>query len=513
MSPLSDDLPVSARSHVDSRRLPGLENIGERSTFVKPIVSISLSVGAVGAVVAGGLAVNSFLVGGGPQPEDVLPASTIGFVKVDLNPSMSQKLNVLRLMERFPEVDRKDDDLKRTVVESMLEESDLDLDYERDVEPWLGNRAAVAALPASSPDAGDPVVPVVVVEFTDDAKMTSALDEVEKRLGDEESFDYAVGEDFVFLGEDQAVVDAAASTTQHLADSESFAADKDAVDGSNQIVLGWMDVAAAYAAVPEKDKAELAEQLGSAEPAGRVVMGVRAESDAIEATGRTFDLEAGGSQALATGGRGTGLVLDLPASTDIAFSATGLGAVAAELWEKHGADPALGLEREARDMGLEMPGDLVALLGQEAALGVTLRDLDGPDDWAAVTARVATDGPDRALEVIDTLAATAPEDILTSPAPGGYVVGNDREHLADAANGDDSLADDPTFANAVPDADAAGALLFVDLRPVVELLSTWGEPVTPEEESGWDALEAFGVTATGDDGNGDGEFTMRLTFR
>jgi hypothetical protein len=478
---------------------------------VKPIVTISLSVGAVGAVVAGGLAVNSFLAGGGPQPEDVLPASTIGFVKVDLNPSMSQKLNVLRLMEKFPEVDRKDDDLKRTVVESMLEESDLDLDYERDVEPWLGDRAAVAALPASSPAAdADPVAPVLVVEFTDEAQMVAALDEVEKSLEDDESFEYAVGEDFVFLGDDRAVVDGAASATEHLSDSDTFAADKDAVDGSNQIILGWMDVSAAYAAAPERDKAELAEQLGSAEPAGRVVMGLHAEADAIEATGRTFDLEAGDTQALATGGRGTGLVLDMPASTDIAFSATGLGTVAAELWERHGPDSDMGLEREARRMGLEMPQDLVALLGQEAALGVTFRDLDGPE-WASVTARVATDGPDRALEVIDTLAATAPEDILTSPAPGGYVVGNDRGHLADAANGDDSLAGDPAFAKAVPDADAAGALLFVDLRSVAEVLSTWGEPVTPEEEPGWDVLEALGFTATGEDG--DGEFTMRLTFR
>jgi hypothetical protein len=476
---------------------------------VKPIVTISLSIGAVGAVVAGGIAVSSFLAGGGPQPEDVLPASTIGFVKVDLNPSMSQKLNVLRLMERFPDVDRKDDDLKRTVVESMLEESDLDLDYGRDVEPWLGDRAAVAALPASSP-AGDPVVPVVVVEFTDEAKMVAALEDVDASLESNESFEYAVGEDFVFLGEDQAILDAAASAAQHLADSESFSADKDAVDGSNQIVLGWVDVAAAYAVVPEKDKAEFAEQLGSAEPSGRVVMGVRAEADAIEATGRTFDLEAGDTQALATGGRGTGLVLDMPASTDIAFSATGLGAVATELWEKHGADPALGLEREAKDMGLEMPEDLVAVLGHEAALGVTFRDLDGPE-WAAVTARIATDRPDRALEVVDTLAATAPEDILSSSAPDGYVVGNDREHLADAANGDNSLVGDAAFAKAVPDAGDASALLFVDLRSVTEVLSTWGEPVAPEEESGWDALEAFGFTATGE--GGDGEFTMRLTFR
>jgi hypothetical protein len=477
---------------------------------VKPIATIALSIGAVGAVVAGGLAASSFLAGGGPQPEDVLPASTIGFVKVDLNPSMSQKLNVLRLMEKFPEVDRKDDDLKRTVVESMLEESDLDLDYQKDVEPWLGDRAALAALPASSPDAGDPVVPVVVVEFTDEAKMVTALETAEKSLDRDESFEYAVGEDFVFLGEHKADVDAAASATEHLSDSDSFAADKDAIDGANQILLGWVDVAAVYAAVPEKDKAEFAEQLGSAEPAGRVVMGVRAEADAIEATGRTFDLEAGGTQAVATGGRGTGLVLDLPASTDMALSATGLGQVAAELWEKHGADSAMGLGQEARDMGLEMPEDLLALLGRETSVGVTLGDLESPEG-IAVTARVATDAPDRALEVVDMLAAMAPETIHTSPAPDGYAVGNDRAHLADAANGDGSLASDPAFAHAVPDADEASALLFVDIRSVTDALSSWAEPATPEEESGWDMLEAFGATATGEGGNG--EFTMRLTFR
>lgn len=516
---------------------------------MKTLLTIGLSVGAVGAVVAAGLAANSFLAGGGPQPEDVLPASTIGFVKVDLNPSVGQKVNVLRLMERFPHIDRKGDDLKKTVVEAMLEDSGLDLSYGKDVAPWLGDRVAVAAVPSLEEKSEDPVAALVVIEFTDEQAMRAALEQAERAeiasyrgthswVGDEpdagtsttepgtdpdagnpvdpvgpvhpddyDPFDYAVRDGFVLISEHQQQVDAAVESTTVLSDVETFAADKAAVDGSDQIVLGWVDVAAVYDAVPEEEKAGFAETFGSAKPAGRVVLGLHAESDAIEAVGRSFDLEAGGAQALAAGGPGTGLVLDLPESTDVAFSATGLGTVAADLWERYGEESAWDLGSEAEAMGLRMPDDLVAVLGQETAVGA---DLDGVVRGGdhSVTARVATEEPERALEALDVVAQLDPSgDLLhTATAPDGYVAGNNKAHLTDAANGDMALGDLEAFANAVPDADDASALLFVDLGTVVDIFSAWGGS---DGASDWEFLEAFGVTATGE--NGNGEFRARLT--
>jgi hypothetical protein len=523
---------------------------------LKTLLTIGLSVGAVGAVVAGGLAAGSFLSGDGTQPEDVLPASTIGFLKVDLNPPVGQKINVLRLMEKLPDVDRRGDDLKRTVVEALLEDSGLDLAYGKDVEPWLGDRVAVGAVPSLEERSEDPVAPLVVIQFTDEQAMRAALDRAEQtqiashadthswvddtadgaetaRPGtdpatgnpvdpvgpvhpdDYDPFDYAVRDGYVIISEHQQQVDAAAVATTVLSEVATFAADKTAVEGSDQIVLGWVDVAALYATVPEDEKSQFAETFGSAKPAGRVVMGVHAESNAIEAVGRSFDLEAAGTQAMAAGGPGTGLVLDLPETTDVAFSVTGLGTVAADLWERYGQESAWDLGSEAEAMGLRMPEDLVAVLGQEATVGADLEGL-GQDGDFSVTARVATEDPERALEVLDQLARLDPSGALahTATAPDGYVAGNNKDHVAGAADGDTTLGDSEAFADAVPDADDASALLFVDIHAVMELLSSWGasgDSGGSDEVSGWGPLEAFGVTATGE--NGNGEFRARLTFR
>jgi hypothetical protein len=200
-------------------------------------------------------------------------------------------------------------------------------------------------------------------------------------------------------------------------------------------------------------------------------------------------------------------VLDLPESTDVAFSATGLGTVAADLWERYGEESAWDLGSEAEAMGLRMPDDLVAVLGQETAVGA---DLDGVvrGGDSSVTARVATEDPERALEALDVIRHLDPSgDLLhTATAPDGYVAGNNKAHLTDAANGDMALGDLEAFADAVPDAGDASALLFVDLGTVVDLFSAGGDS---DGASDWQFLEAFGLTATGE--NGNGEFRARLT--
>jgi hypothetical protein len=640
---------------------------------LKTFITIGVSAGAVGAMVAGGLTVSSFLSGGGTQPEDVLPANALGFVKVDLNPSAGQKLNALRLMRKFPEIKDHGDDLKATLVESLLEDADLGLTYKADIEPWLGDRAAIAFVPSDTNDEG--VAPLIALEFTDEAAMVAALDKAEKQLrteheelyadfeyrgsssseregsafpsevsasaepvpesftevepsavpedytvvepgtseggvevvvpgkvtapngsaeqpdtltpndyatmepgtapddfsavepnavepnavelntdpksfttpepgtapesfysGEEgaedisgvspspsgkvmtepeaedfDPFDYAVRDNFVILSEHQSDVDAAAGAAQVLSGHASFAADKAAIDGTDQIVLGWVNIGAVYDIVPEDEKAEFAETFGSARPAGRVVVGVHAEPDAVEAVGRTIDLEAAGAEALATGGAGSGLVKDLPADTSVAFSGTGLGDLAVDLWDRYGSEPFLDVTDEAKEMGVTLPDDLVAVLGQEAAAGVVIGDEDGFDFSA--TARVRTEDADRALEVIELLGESPTEDFEAVPAPDGYVASTDPEHLADAANGDMSLGENEVFANAVPDADDASVVLFVDIPDVIRGLDAafGGSDESGEAEEEPIPWGAFGATATGDAGNG--EFKLRLTFR
>ena len=106
---------------------------------------------AVVAVLGGGAyAAYAFLSGGGPQPADVLPASTVAVVSVDLDPSAGQKIAAIKSIRRFPALKKSlglhpDDDLRKFIFDKLVHEADCpDLDFGQDVKPWLGKRAAFA---------------------------------------------------------------------------------------------------------------------------------------------------------------------------------------------------------------------------------------------------------------------------------------------------------------------------------------------------------------------------------
>lgn len=124
---------------------------------------------ASGAVVAGGAwAATSFLATG-VQPAEALPASTVAYMSVDLDPSGGQKIEAIRTLRKFPaftdEIDLEtDDDLRERLFEEITSSGECEgLDYAEDVAPWLGSRAAVAAVDLGE----DQPAPVAVVQVTD----------------------------------------------------------------------------------------------------------------------------------------------------------------------------------------------------------------------------------------------------------------------------------------------------------------------------------------------------------
>lgn len=499
---------------------------------MKTLVVTGLSAGAVAAVAVGGVTLGQFLSGGGSQPEDVLPADTIGFARVDLDPSAGQKLNAVRLLRKFPSVRLQgQDDLKATVGEMLLEDNDFGLDYDKDVAPWLGDRAAVAALPAPARST-EPVAPVVVLQFTDQEKMTASLEKARKAIakkpwfgygatprvapesGPESAplektqrvpFGYATRDGYVFLAETEKQARAAAGAEQVLADDPDFAADADALDVGDQVAVGWVDVGAAYDAVPEDERKQFAEQLGATHPSGRMVAGLHVEPSYVELTGQAHGLQPTDVTSAAAGFPGTGLVKDFPQGTDVAFSVTNLGPAAAELWKYFGEDPYLGLDDEADQMGLRMPGDLEAVLGKEVGVGVLL---DGDvDDWDVdAVARARTDHSARAVEVLRTLSEVEP-DAVVRPTSDGWVLATSDRLAAEAADGKDGLGSDPQFGQAVRDADDANGLLYVDIASLVDFFLSPDDP----DYQDFRPLAAFGMSSTGD--GKDGEFTARLLFR
>jgi hypothetical protein len=105
----------------------------------------------------------------GPQPAEALPDSTLAYLSVDLDPSGGQKIEALRTLNKFPAFEDEvgidtDDDIRKALFDEIQGELDCDgLDFEDDIEPWLGDRAAVAAVD----NGGDTPDPVFVLQVKD----------------------------------------------------------------------------------------------------------------------------------------------------------------------------------------------------------------------------------------------------------------------------------------------------------------------------------------------------------
>ncbi len=142
--------------------------------------------GAIGlaALGAGAFAVYSAYFATGPQPAEVLPASTVGYVSIDLDPSGKQKLEALEALEKFPAFKENvdldsDDDLRQKLFEmAQDDEFCTDIDFKDDIEPWLGDRFGFAAvdLGKENDDGVAEPTPVGVIQIDDADKAEEGLE-------------------------------------------------------------------------------------------------------------------------------------------------------------------------------------------------------------------------------------------------------------------------------------------------------------------------------------------------
>lgn len=410
---------------------PGTGGRGRRGAFIAGGALLG-----VGVLAAGAWAGYSMIFATGAQPAEALPDSTVGYVSVDLDPSGRQKLEALQALRKFPafadNIDlAADDDLRLRLFEELQGDGLCpDLDFADDVDPWLGDRFAVAAIDmggSSGPlDLGINAVGVVQV---DDAEAAAeGLAALRACGGEDDAFGWSVAGDWAVVAETD---DIAAEVTEAAADAP-LAADDDFQRWTGE--AGDPGILTAYVAPEAGDLlADVAEVFGGFEsalsgatclpplgddpfgddPFGDDSLGVdpfgddpfggdcdplagpsTGMSDQLATLGDDFDgaaltirfddggleLESavGSADVEATSGMGDGgddVVVTLPEDTAVAF---GLGfedgwfdAIAEsadEMLGDGGLDGLLLLAEE--ETGLDLPDDLETLVGESAALAL-----------------------------------------------------------------------------------------------------------------------------------------------
>lgn len=499
---------------------------------------------ALAVVGAGAWAAWSFFATG-PQPAEALPGSTIAYVSVDLDPSGGQKIEAVRTLRKFPAFKDQigldtDDDIRQRIFEEIQGTGACeDLDYGDDVEPWLGDRMAIAAV-----DTGEDMPsPVIVLQVSDEDAADKGMQAIKDCSGGdgEASGAWAIHDGWALLGETQDMVD-------EIADEAA-----DAPLSEDDDYTGWTDaagdagIASAYLA-PEAGKvladsldglgdpfglSELessggipmtySEDASSAEcaapcvgyaatPVSEEITAALEDFQGMAATLRfddgSLELEVaadpGKSQDALDADRGGDVLATLPDDT-----AAAIGMGFAEGWFGDLLDQASGqlggmssdelLDEMAAQTGLDLPGDVETLMGESAALSLggdfDLERFVNSDDGSDVPIGLKVQGdPDEIESVLDKMRPQmgSASSIVDSDSDGDLIaIGPDADYR-ERLLGDGDLGDSEVFENVVREADDAAAVLFVNFDAGDWLTSIAEED--PEVAENLKPLQGLGVS-------------------
>ena len=510
-------------------REPGSGGGGRRRVVLAGATVVGLA-----AIGGGAWAATSFF-GTGAQPDEALPASTIGYASIDLDPSGGQKIEALRMLNKFPAFREEigldaDDDIKRKIFDLVLAEAPCPgLDYDDDVEPWLGDRVAVAAVDTG---ADEPVV-AVVVQIKDAEAAEEGFGTLQE-CGDQQKGGWVIDGDWALLAETEALAGQVAAETEKatLADDETYQKWTGEVGDAGVVNVYAAPTAGDFLAdhldglgFPFGPMAGMSQQQAAFQPElpDEMVEGLR-DFQGGAATLRfdegALELESVGDAAMTRQSfyatdAGDDVLDSLPADT---AAAVGIGL--ADGWAERLLDEVAGmlgsgettdrmLAQAEKWTGLALPEDVETLFGDSTVLAIG-NDFDRE---ALLNSEVGlkVKGDPAAIEgVLDKVRhriglMSAP---LQSRSDGDVVViGPDDDYLAEIL-GDGGLGESEAFRDVVREPERAGAIVFVNFDAGGDWLSALAEE-DPLAKENLEPLEGLGISSWQDGDTGHG--MVRLT--
>jgi hypothetical protein len=452
----------------------------------KPLFLAGGGIVALG-LVGGGVWAASSLLGSGAQPAEALPASTLGYASIDLDPSASQKVEAFQMLRKFPAI--KDelglasgDDLRKKLFDEIQAQASCpDLGYRVDIEPWIGDRAAVAAVDTGA----DAPTPVVVIQVTDEDKADAGLTKIRSCAtgGASGVGGWAIQDGWAVIAETDELATTVADDAgeSSLADDEEFQHWGEEVGDAGIVNLYAAPAAGRYLAEGLADLSEMTAAAGPTDPdMSAALRDFKGAAATVRFDDGALELEVAGdpgaSQEKVSGtDRGDDVVANLPADTAAAVGVGFAEGWFADLVEQSAASS--GGELSAAELmsklgdeaGLDLPDDAETLAGQSLALAVG-SDFDpetvfNSGDGSGVPVALEVQGdPDGVAGVLDKLRAKLgpAQDWLGSDSDGDLTaIGPDADYRARVLEGGE-LGDSDAFRNVVREAEDASTVVFVN---------------------------------------------------
>ncbi|HEU4336280.1 MAG TPA: DUF3352 domain-containing protein [Nocardioides sp.] len=534
---MTPDGPTGGPDYLDG---PGPTQTASGNDNRKRLIAVGAIV-AGGAVVAGGAWAATSFFATGAQPAEALPASTVAYASVDLDPSGGQKIEAIRTLRKFPaftdEIDlQADDDLRERLFEEVLKSSACEgIDYADDVEPWLGSRAAMAAVDLGE----DEPAPVGVIQVTDAGKAEDGVAKLLETCGAETDGDaggWVVAGDWMVVAETaetaQQVVDAADGST--LAGDAAFEewTGEAGDDGFMSVYVGkgitkYLDDLAGMGpmgmmgmpAAPMVEDGTMADEGGTTGDSDEVPEELQQMIDDFDGMAATVRFDDGAVEveyavsnyqpdltAFIDSTNGADMVAGLPDDTVAAFGMSleeGWAGALVDYVKTFAPDESAsvddGIAQLESETGLAFPEDVETLLGQ----GVTVSLGSGLDPDAVanggpgeVPMGIRIDGDaDEIQAVLDKIAAQAgPEmaELMQVTEGDGYAVLALQDGYRGELEDGGGLGDSAAYSEVV-ESDEAQTVLFVNFDTDDDwLVRLTGD--SPEVSKNVEPLSALGVS-------------------
>ncbi len=442
---------------------------GREPVRLRGVVAVVASVLAVVVVAVGGFAAWRFLDGGGPRPADVLPATTVALVSLDLDPSAGQKIQALRTLRKFPAFDEQlssssDSDLVRSLFEHVLASGPCaSLSYDEDVAPWIGQRAGVGGVLL-----GDEPVPVLALQVSDAEKAGSGFRALARCSGPEEGLGWTVSGDYLLASDSSphARAIAAAGAKASLSADPAYRRWTDAAGGDGVLNVYVAERAATLAG----DRARsflrgLGQALRRFEGAAAVL---RFADGGVELS---FAYQGPGSkdapsvtEHVAALPADTAAVLALAVPDSLVEAIRGSGGGTGD--RPFSLDGLLG-SRLGLDLPRDLPRDLVTLLGRSVSLSLggdaPSGEITGPGE---LPVGLLVHGDPAKIERVLARVESTTSRSLTDLPPGeasrddAVAVASSSTYAAQLVR-PGGLGDSAAYQDAVPHADGARSVAFV----------------------------------------------------
>lgn len=490
--------------------------------------------GIAAAVILGGgygaYAAYDKLDGGGPQPHDVMPASTQVYVRADLDPSASQKIELFKLIRKVPDVAKEvgikndDQDIRELILTEALGSCD-DVDYDKDVKPWLGDRVGVGG------NLTDKTF-TIAVQTTDEKKSREGI----KKLFacDNESYGIAYLDGYAILSETQKAVDESIKATEKasLGDSKTFTKDFDDL-GNQGIASAWVDLKAL--ADDPTAKEALGVDAAELKKAGSAAATLRVDGKALElaaisdgTTGNTTQSDAldklPSDTVVGLSVAGVGKEISKNFDTALKEFNTGLNEFSSpgpddfDSKEEYEAFKELMGERSSptaddfltqfeESTGFNLRNDLETLFGDSLTLALgsanleALPNLAGPDDLNKIDLALAlTSDKTKALDLVQRLAELAESagiTLVAEPTDNGAVLATNQKAADAVIKPDGKLGEEQAFKQAFPNGTATSGGMFINVGAILDKLLEADPPedIRSQIEQA-KAISSLGISST-----------------